>query len=74
MGGTAGYVNACGLPDARAAVAKHHSSETGEVDPEDVIIASGASGALELALTALLDEDTVLLGEWRACSCLLHRM
>jgi tyrosine aminotransferase len=29
--------------------------------PDDVIVASGASGALELALTSLLDEDSVLL-------------
>lgn len=33
------------------------------VSPDDVIVANGVSGALELALTALLDEDTVLLGE-----------
>ena len=34
-----------------------------KVTPDDVIVAGGASGALELVLTALLDEDTVLLGE-----------
>jgi len=56
----AGYVNACGTPEARAAIAKHHSNLI-QVSPEDVIVASGASGALELALTALLDEDSVLL-------------
>jgi len=32
-----------------------------KVSPEDVIIANGCSGALELALTALLDEGTCLL-------------
>lgn len=52
----AGYVNACGTPEARAAIAKHHGT-TGD----NVIVANGASGALELALTALLDEDSVLL-------------
>jgi tyrosine aminotransferase len=69
----AGYVNACGAPEARAAVAKHHShqcngnddegSSTLEhtVPPDDVIIANGASGALELALSSLLDKDTILL-------------
>jgi tyrosine aminotransferase len=31
------------------------------VHPDDVILANGCSGALELALTALLDPDTVLL-------------
>ena len=29
--------------------------------PDDVIVANGASGSLEIALTALLDEDSVLL-------------
>ena len=47
----AGYVNACGTPEARAAIAKYHSTSSAE----DVIVANGASGALELALTALLD-------------------
>ena len=52
----AGYVNACGTPEARAAIASHHSAS-----PDDVIVANGASGALELALTALLDEGSILL-------------
>lgn len=68
----AGYINACGSPEARAAIAKHHSNlsmnEHGknalQVSADDVIVANGASGALELALTALLDEDSVLLGEF----------
>ena len=80
---TAGYINACGLPEARLAIAKHHStllasssSSTASTNDEemkyqkgrdvtmdDVIIANGASGALELALTALLDDDSVLLGK-----------
>ena len=32
-----------------------------EVTSEDVIIANGVSGAIELALTSLLDDDGVLL-------------
>lgn len=56
-GNAAGYVNALGKPEARAAIAKHHHSAS----PEHVIIANGCSGALELALTALLDPGTVLL-------------
>lgn len=55
-GNMAGYVNALGKPQARAAIAKHH-----HVDADNVIIANGCSGALELALTALLDPGTVLL-------------
>lgn len=66
----AGYVNACGTPEARAAIATYHSNQLNDdffckdivtVTPEDVIVGNGASGALELALTSLLDEDTVLL-------------
>mmetsp|Transcript_13610 Transcript_13610/g.29607 ORF Transcript_13610/g.29607 Transcript_13610/m.29607 type:complete len:556 (-) Transcript_13610:148-1815(-) len=69
----AGYVNACGTPEAREAIAKHHSNlvmkDLSEEDdgivssvrPDDVIVANGSSGALELALTALLDESSVLL-------------
>ena len=67
----AGYVNACGTPEAREAIAFHHSNMMNEQDgnalqvsPDDVIVASGASGALELALTALLDEDSKLLGKF----------
>ena len=65
------------MSQAREAVAKYHShqeenkaegctiSHTHKVSMDHVIIANGASGALELALTALLDEDSVLLGTIR---------
>jgi len=52
----AGYVNACGSVEARQAVAHFHESEK-----DHVILANGCSGALELALTALLDTDSILL-------------
>ena len=80
MSSSAGYANACGTPEARDAIARHHhrhgkssSSDakakagartTTTPTSDDVVVAGGASGALELALTALLDEDTALLGEW----------
>ncbi|KAG7349195.1 tyrosine/nicotianamine aminotransferase [Nitzschia inconspicua] len=57
----AGYVNACGLPAARQAIAEYHSSSLQSVTSENVIIASGCSGALELALTSLLDPGTCIL-------------
>ena len=44
-----------------------------DVTMDDVIIANGASGALELALTALLDDDSVLLGK-KLCRLLLPYM
>ena len=58
-----GYVNACGTPEARESIASHHSFPESNlvVDPDDVVVASGCSGALELAITALLDEGSVLL-------------
>eukprot|EP00814_Leptocylindrus_danicus_P003945 CAMPEP_0116024524 /NCGR_PEP_ID=MMETSP0321-20121206/12371_1 /TAXON_ID=163516 /ORGANISM="Leptocylindrus danicus var. danicus, Strain B650" /LENGTH=495 /DNA_ID=CAMNT_0003496277 /DNA_START=83 /DNA_END=1570 /DNA_ORIENTATION=- len=55
------YVNACGSDDARLAIAAHHSTENTKVDVDDVIIGCGCSGALELALTALLDEGSSIL-------------
>lgn len=53
----AGYVNATGLFEARQAIAAFHSLP----DPSSVIVANGCSGALEIALTALLDPGTILL-------------
>eukprot|EP00986_Skeletonema_menzelii_P003241 scaffold971_cov142-Skeletonema_menzelii.AAC.5 len=72
---SAGYVNATGTPEARHAIHKYHypnanntSLHDGDdefnivvTSPDDVIVATGASGALELGLTALLDEGSVLL-------------
>lgn len=57
----AGYVNACGTPEARQAIANYHSYPEHAIGSENVIVANGCSGALELALTALLDPDTILL-------------
>jgi tyrosine aminotransferase len=55
----AGYVNACGTDAARRAIAAHpHNSGS---HPDQVIVANGCSGALELALTALLDNETSIL-------------
>ena len=74
-GMAAGYASATGTPEARHAIHKYHypndnntSLHDGVDDsnivitsPDDVIVANGASGALELGLTALLDEGSVLL-------------
>jgi len=56
-----GYANSRGTPEARKAVAEFHNASGSQVDSENVIVASGCSGALELALTALLDPGTILL-------------
>lgn len=57
----AGYVNACGSNEARAAIAKSCTTLAVAVSPDDVVIANGCSGALELALTTILDEGSILL-------------
>jgi len=58
-----GYINSAGSVPARQAVAKFMSVPEADViyKPEDVIIASGCSGALEVILTGLLDEGTNVL-------------
>lgn len=62
----AGYVNACGWPEAREAIAAYHNKTTSlitrtTITADQVVVANGCSGALELALTALLDDDSILL-------------
>jgi tyrosine aminotransferase len=57
----AGYVHACGTLEARESIARFHSYPQHAIDAENVIVANGCSGALEIALTALLDPGTFLL-------------
>jgi tyrosine aminotransferase len=57
----AGYVNACGTTAAREAIARYRSYPQHAIEADNVIVASGCSGALELALTALLDPGTIIL-------------
>jgi aspartate/methionine/tyrosine aminotransferase len=57
----AGYVNACGTPEAHQAIADAHSHPSHKICSDNVIVANGCSGALELALMALLDPGTAIL-------------
>lgn len=57
----AGYSDACGTLEARVAIAKHHSYPEAHIGPEDVIVANGCSGALDLALNSLLDCGSTIL-------------
>jgi len=57
----AAYSNACGTNDARSAIAKFHSYPEAKISSDDVIVANGCSGALDLALNSLLDVGTTLL-------------
>mmetsp|Transcript_19314 Transcript_19314/g.27523 ORF Transcript_19314/g.27523 Transcript_19314/m.27523 type:complete len:496 (-) Transcript_19314:167-1654(-) len=50
-----GYANACGSTEAREAIAHYYSIPEYTLTQDDVVIANGCSGALELALTAMLD-------------------
>ena len=57
-----GYIPSTGLPAARKAIAKYNSTEGYTVDEDDVIIGSGCSGAIDLILTAIINEgDNILV-------------
>jgi tyrosine aminotransferase len=57
-----GYVASVGIPAARKAIAAYHSSPSYTIIDDDVIITSGCSGAVDLAITALVDEgDNILV-------------
>lgn len=60
------YTPACGLPELRLAVAQsYYGRDFGlDLDPARIVITPGASGALQLALAAVLDPgDEVLVTE-----------
>jgi alanine-synthesizing transaminase len=57
-----GYVPSAGIPAAREAVAGEYASRGIAVSPDRVLITTGTSEGIELALTALVDEgDDVLV-------------
>lgn len=57
----ANYTHGSGSPEARRAIAMHHSSPEYQLSPEHVVVTNGCSGALDLALASLLDHGTTLL-------------
>ncbi len=61
--GDNGYAPSAGIPAAREAIAREVSARGVQgVTPQDVVVTSGASEAIEMALTALVDSgDSVLL-------------
>ena len=57
-----GYTHSAGVPAARKAIAARYSLPTSPVTMNDVILTSGCSGALDLAISAMVNEgDNVLL-------------
>lgn len=56
-----GYVQSIGTLPARQAIADYSCTPGYTVAPDDVIIASGCSGAIDLVLTGMLDEGENIL-------------
>jgi alanine-synthesizing transaminase len=56
-----GYGPSAGLAEAREAVAAEHTGNGWPITPDRVYITAGTSEGIELALTALLDEDGEVL-------------
>ncbi|GAB5368701.1 hypothetical protein AAMO2058_001342300 [Amorphochlora amoebiformis] len=57
-----GYLPSTGLPEARRAIALKFSTKGAEISEDDVIINSGASGAIRMAIETLLNPgDNILL-------------
>ncbi|TMW60612.1 hypothetical protein Poli38472_000654 [Pythium oligandrum] len=57
-----GYIHSAGPEAAREAIAKHFGSDAAPLTKEDIVIASGCSGAIDIALTGLLNPgDNILL-------------
>ncbi len=60
--GKNGYAPSAGIPEARAAVAKEAvRNGMTTVKPDDVVLTAGASEAIEMALTALLEPGEAVL-------------
>ena len=59
------YTPALGLPELRLAVAEYYDRKFSvKINPERIVITPGASGAIQLAITCLLDAgDNVLLSD-----------
>ena len=57
-----GYIHSAGSEAARTAIAEHFGKPEAPLTMEDVIITSGCSGAIEIALQGLLNPgDNILL-------------
>lgn len=56
-----GYVHSAGTPEARAAIAAAYGTPTSPLTADDVVVACGCSGALDLAIGVLLQPGDKLL-------------
>ncbi|HEX7328366.1 MAG TPA: pyridoxal phosphate-dependent aminotransferase [Casimicrobiaceae bacterium] len=56
------YTSALGLPELRAAIARHYATALGaEIDPERVIVTAGSSAALLLVMALVVDRGREIL-------------
>ena len=56
------YTSALGLPELRAAIARHYGEHYGvDVEPERVVVTSGSSAALLLVMALCVDRDDEIL-------------
>jgi aspartate/methionine/tyrosine aminotransferase len=56
------YTPACGLPELRRAIARFYSEQYHlSIDPDRVIVTPGASGALQLVMSVLIDPGEAVL-------------
>ena len=56
------YTSALGLPELRAAIARHYADHYGvDVEPERVVVTAGASAALLLVMALCVDRDDEIL-------------
>lgn len=65
--GMHGYMQNAGYPETRAAVAEQLAGETGlKVTLDDIMMACGAAGAINVALKTILNEgdEVILLAPW----------
>ena len=61
-GGNLYYTSALGLPELRAAIARHYTEHYGvDVAPERVIVTAGSSAALLLVMALCVDRDDEIL-------------
>ena len=64
------YTHSLGIPQLRAAIAKHYNDRYGlEVSPDNVVVTNGTSPAMMMIFTALLDpgDEVILSNPCYAC-------
>jgi tyrosine aminotransferase len=56
-----GYTHSAGMPEARAAIAKKYSTPNAPLTANDIVITSGCSGAVDLAIKVLCNPGDKML-------------